>query len=94
MTWTYTGNPESSTKDEVRFLVGDTDKDDGLVQDEEINYALNVEGSSLRAAVRVARAIAAHFARAVEKQVGDLKIKASEKYKNYLEVMKALEEGA
>lgn len=42
----------------------------------------------------MARAIAAHFARAVEKQVGDLKIKASEKYKNYLEIMKSLEEEA
>lgn len=94
MVWTYTGDPRSSEKDEVRFLVGDTDFDDGQVQDEEVLYALQVEGSTLRAAVRVARAIAAHYARAVEKQVGDLKIKASEKYKNYLDIMKALEEEA
>lgn len=94
MTWTYTGDPASSSKDEVRFLVGDTDKDDQHVQDEEINYALGVEASTMKAAVRVARAIAAHFARDVEKAVGDLKIKASERYKNYLEIMKALEEEA
>jgi len=94
MTWTYTGDPAANTRDEVRFLVGDTDKDDALVQDEEINYAIGVESSTLRAAVRVSRAIAAHYARAVEKQVGDLKIKAGEKYKNYLDIMKALEEEA
>ena len=42
----------------------------------------------------MARAIAAGFARNVEKQVGDLKIKAGEKYKNYLEIMKSLEQEA
>jgi len=94
MTWVYTGNPLSSTKDEVRYLVGDTDRDDQLVQDEEIAYALSVEGSTLRAAVRVARSIAARYARIVEKQVGDLKIKSGEKYKNYLEIMKSLENEA
>jgi len=94
MTWTYTGDPAISDRDEVRFLVGDTDADDTQVQDEEIAYAISVEGSTLRAAVRVARAIAAHFARNVEKQVGDLKIKAGDRYKNYLEIVKALEQEA
>jgi len=91
MTWTYSGDPTSSTKDEVRFLVGDTDKDNPLVQDEEISYAIGAEASVLRAAVRVARGIAASFARTVEKQVGDLKIKAGDRYKNYLEILKTLE---
>lgn len=94
MTWTYTGDPADSTKDEVRFLVGDTVQSDQQVQDEEISYAISAESSTLRAAVRVARAIAAHYARSVEKQVGDLKIKAGDTYKNYLEIVKSLEQEA
>lgn len=94
MTWTYTGDPSSSTKDEVRFLVGDTDADNQLVQDEEITYALSAEASTMRAAVRVARAIASYYARSTEKQVGDLKIKAGEIYKNYLKIVESLEQEA
>lgn len=89
--WTYNGDPASSATNEVRFLVGDTDAKNKLVQDEEIAYAIGIESSIMRAAVRVARGIATRFARNVEKQVGDLKIKAGDKYKNYLEVVKVLE---
>jgi hypothetical protein len=41
--WTYT-DPRTSRKDEVRFLVGDTnaDPDEQLLQDEEIAYALEL----------------------------------------------------
>lgn len=41
MTWTYT-SPLTSRKDEVRFLIGDTnaDEDEQLLQDEEIDYSL------------------------------------------------------
>lgn len=52
MTWTYSGDPSASPKDEMRFVLGDTIQmaifpiDSlgvqvmGLVSDEEINYAL------------------------------------------------------
>jgi len=38
MTWNYSGDPTTSSKDEIRFLIGDTDTDDQLLSDEEINY--------------------------------------------------------
>lgn len=41
MTWTYSGNPITSTTDEIRFLIGDTDDSDPLLQDEEIQYLYN-----------------------------------------------------
>ena len=42
--WTYSGDPSSSRKDEIRFLIGDTNsnEDENLLQDEEINYTLNL----------------------------------------------------
>lgn len=44
MSWTYSGNPRTSRRDEVRFLIGDTnpDSDENLLQDEEIDYALSL----------------------------------------------------
>jgi hypothetical protein len=41
MTWTYSGNPGASPKDEVRWRIGDTEITRQLVQDEEIMYELN-----------------------------------------------------
>jgi hypothetical protein len=31
MTWSYSGDPSSSSTDAVRFLVGDTDTNDQLI---------------------------------------------------------------
>ena len=40
MSFTYSGNPETSTLDAVRFMIGDTNPCDPLLQDEEINYLI------------------------------------------------------
>lgn len=50
----------------VRFLIGDTDTNDQLVQDEEINAILAVTTNVKRAASRVLRSIAARWARDVD----------------------------
>lgn len=91
MTWSYTGNPSDSNKDEVRFLIGDTDFDDQLVEDEEINYAIAVEANNTLAAIRIARALAGKFSRKVDKSVGDLRLSYSQQAKNFRELAKFLE---
>ena len=50
MTWTYTGDPNVSDRDKIRFLIGDTDTNDQLVNDEEIEWALTEAGSIYQAA--------------------------------------------
>ena len=40
MSWEYQG-PSASDKDEVRFLIGDTDVEDQLLSDEEIQYLVD-----------------------------------------------------
>jgi len=40
MSWTYTADPSSSSKDAVRYLIGDVNEADQLVQDEEIYFNL------------------------------------------------------
>ncbi len=79
MTWTYSGNPSASQKDQVRFLVGDTDTTDQLLQDEEITWLLGQEGQPLAAAAAALEALAARFARQVDKAVGDLRLSLSQK---------------
>lgn len=62
--WNYTGQPDSNPIDEVRELVGDTNKNAKLVSDTTIDLALTVEGNNARsAAALVCEKIAARFMR-------------------------------
>ena len=44
MSWTYSGNPADSPIDECRFLIGDTNEDEPIMQDEEIQYIIDTYG--------------------------------------------------
>jgi hypothetical protein len=90
MTWSYNSNPLTSNLDAVRFLVGDTDITDTQLQDEEITYLLTVEGGVRFAAYKAAKAIASKYARKVDRNVGDLRISFSQKYRQYLDLAQAL----
>lgn len=92
--WSYSGNPATSNKDAVRFIISDTDVNNQLVSDEEIAWAITTYGTVALTAARVARTLAFKFAGDVEKSVGDLRIKKSERYQHYLDLAKKLEEDA
>ena len=79
MTWTYSGNPSSTDRDAVRFLVADTDSTDPLITDEEIAYLLDLYTEPPHAAVGAARAIAAKFSRDADqaRSIGDLSLNES-----------------
>lgn len=84
MTWTYTGDPSVSNRDKVRFLIGDTDTNDQLVNDEEIAWALSEGGSIYQAAHDLCTVIASKFARlATSKSVGDLSLSYSDRAETY-----------
>jgi len=61
--WSYSGDPASSDKDAIRYLVGDTSSTDPLVFDPEIAFALAERGSRYGAAALICRQLAARFAR-------------------------------
>lgn len=90
MAWSYDGDPSASNKDAVRWLVGDTDPARKLVSDEEVAYALGDVSNVHAAAALVADAIAAQFSRDSDRQVGDLKISASQKSKQYRQTARML----
>lgn len=45
MSFTYSGDPNKSDLDAARFLIGDTDKNSPIMQDEEIKYIIDTYGS-------------------------------------------------
>lgn len=76
MTTTYTGDPNSSPKDAVRFLCQDTDMETGVVrlQDEEINWTLIQNSNVFLAAALCADVIATYWARIQNTRIGPLNI--------------------
>jgi hypothetical protein len=76
MTWTYSGNPGASPLDEVRFLIQDTDTNDQLLSNEEINYLIGVYEDPYSAAVAAIVSLIGQAARSEEesKKVGDLSL--------------------
>lgn len=84
MTWTYDVRElQTNGKDTVRLLLGDTDDSEQLLQDEEISAFLAGNANVYKAAWKGAQAIAALFARRVDKSVGDLHLSASQKHTQY-----------
>lgn len=84
MSWTY--NIESGlVRDQVRLLIGDTLSTDPQFSDEELDWLATSNGSGLyRTAGAACRVLATRYSRYADKWVGDLKILASQKARNYL----------
>lgn len=76
MTWSYSGDPSSSTLDEIRFLIQDTNTSDQLLSNEEINYLSTEYGDPYSAAIACVLALIGQAARSSEesKKVGDLSL--------------------
>ncbi len=77
MAWTYDGDPSANNRDKVRFLIGDTDTDNQLLQDAEITFLFNEWNSNAYlAAAHACDSLAAKFAGKADnsKSVGDLSI--------------------
>lgn len=59
MSFSYSNDPSNSDLDQVRFIIGDTDKDGHYLEDKEITFFINEESSLIDAAIRSAEAISA-----------------------------------
>jgi hypothetical protein len=79
--WSYSGDPQSSVRDAVRFEVQDTNPKSHLLENEEIEYAIAEEAPSLTpttaevlsAAARCMEALARLFRMQADTEVGSLK---------------------
>lgn len=91
MTWTYSGSPGDSDLDAVRFLIQDTIEASAEMQDEEIDYLLDLAGSTGEAALMAARTLHAKYAKLVDREVGDLRIWYSQRARAWLQTIRSLE---
>ena len=88
--WSYSGDPATSTKDEVRFLVVDTDSEDKQIDDCEINYLLAKEGSPINAAICACIGLIAIYSRDFDGKFGDTtSAKITENYRGLLAELRA-----
>lgn len=88
--WIYTGDPGTRNIDAIRLLIGDTDSTDQLITDTEIQYLLTRHGSVNRTASEACRAIAAKFARLMNRSIGGLSADFSQKYHQYMALADSL----
>jgi len=84
--WTYSGNPQNSTLDSVRFLIEDTASLDPQLNDNEINYMIGLYPSIWRASANLAKILKSKYARLADKHVGDLSVAYSQRQKAYEEM--------
>lgn len=90
--WTYSGNPSASNKDAVRHLIRDTNEDDQLLSDEEIEWHLTDRGGVKSAAAAACRTLSMQFAGQPKmKRVGDLQLTYGERTTLYGNLAKQLE---
>lgn len=89
MAFTYEGNLATSEKDQVRFLVGDTDSEEFFLHDDEILWLItqwDQKGSIYFTSSMAAEAIAAKFAREVSLTSDSQTVGTSELQQKYLDL--------
>ena len=94
MTWTYTGSPGTSERDQVRFYVQDTDVTRPLLADEEIDFLLgqwrDAYNSPLYVAAVCAEVIAAKFVGEVNVSADGVNVDQGSLFQRYNELADSL----
>lgn len=88
--WSYSGKPGSSEKDELRFLIGDTDPSNQQLDDCEVSYLLGKTGSVISAAICAVEGLMAIYARDFTGKFGSST--SSEIFANYKSLYKILKD--
>lgn len=87
MSWSYSGDPSESALDEVRFYCQDTDSNDQLITDEEIQFLIDqwtpVNESNLYVAAVACEVIASKFAREVSYSADGVSVGTNELQQKY-----------
>jgi len=84
MSWTYSGDVVNSYLDWIRFTIGDTNADEPLMTDEEIEGVYSLNNENQKAAAKTCmQHILIILAQAVTFKLGTTSVEASDKYKNY-----------
>lgn len=86
MSWSYSGDPSASKLDECRFILGDTNKDSPIMQDEEIQYIIDKSnGNDNLAKYELFSRAATLFARDIPRSLGPQSEDPTERLKYFKE---------
>lgn len=89
-TYSYSGDPNTSSKDTVRFLLNDKGPDSWLLSDEEIAWSLTQDTNPFMAAALNAEQIAAYYSSRTDKTIGPLTIRNGDKAQSYSSLARRL----
>lgn len=92
--FTYSGDPSTSPKDEVRFLIGDTIKSQALFDDREIIFQNGKTPDTRMAGAELLLVKSNEFSRQADIRVGDVSKAFSKVSENMLKSSKELREQA
>lgn len=90
-TYSYTA-PTVDSRDEVRFMIQDTDDSDWQFSDEEIDYVMSAVGTGISAAIFLAKRLMAKYARFVDTSVGQVRESASQRVAQYKQIVDDLQQ--
>ena len=89
--WSYSGNPRANAKDAVRFTIGDTDQNEPLLLDGEIEYLLEIYNYVvLNTSIRACEMIMAKFTRFVDESVGSVRVSWNQRQTAYVKLRNEL----
>jgi hypothetical protein len=91
VSFTYSSSSISTDLAKVRLTIGDTDRDQALLSDEEINYYLARKASVTLAAIDCVKAILAKMARDVDRNNLGMSATRSQKTQHYRDLLKDLQ---
>ena len=83
MTWTYNASV-STDRDKIRLLIGDTDTNDQLLSDEEIDFVITQQPNVYYSAAQCCETIAGKFGRDVSTTLEGMSIAKRQRFENYL----------
>lgn len=94
MSWSYSGNPSYSKRDQVRFYMQDTDPSLQLLQDEEIDFLLTewelAEDAPLFIAALGCEIVAGKFAREIDVSADGVSVSTGQLQQRYRDLAASL----
>lgn len=70
MSWSYSNDPSESPLDAARFLLGDTDEENPIFEDEEIQYMIDLYPNENERYYKLFSVAATKFARTIKRSLG------------------------
>ena len=90
MTWSYSGDPSTSSKDAVRFYIQDVDTSEQVMQDEDILFLLVSNSNPRVAAIEGLKTLLMKYSMLADRTVGDTSVKYTQRVSDFVKLIDML----